>query len=132
MMQTPLSSPKTRQSYQPRCHHSVDATPSQFTYSPLNICGLLRDSSASVLFYWKVKLRPPSSSAMLYLASCSFSSIDAIWLTKSDLVICSFCFSWDSFPLRSAMSLSVPKRVCLRKAISFSLAVKKQMNILST
>ena len=123
---------KTRPSYQPRCHHSVDTTPSHFAYSPLTVCGLLRDSSASVLSFWTVKLRPSFSSAMLLLASCSFLSIDAMCLTKSDWVLSTVCFSWDSFSLRSAMSLSFPKRVCLRKPISFSLAVKTQINITIT
>ena len=69
---------------------------------------------------------------MFFLASCSFLFIDAMCLTKSDWVVCTVCFSWDSFSLRSAMSLSFPKRVCLRKPISFSLAVKTQINVTIT
>ena len=84
------------------------------------------------LSFWTVKLRPSFSSAMLLLASCSFLSIDAMCLTKSDWVLSTVCFSWDSFSLRSAMSLSFPKRVCLRKPISFSVAVKTQINITIT
>ena len=78
------------------------------------------------------KIKAPSSSAIFFFASCSFSSIDAMCLTKSDWVVCTVCFSWDSFSLRSAMSLSFSKRVCLRKPISFSLAVKTQINIAIT
>ena len=71
------------------------------------------------------KIKAPSSSAIFFFASCSFSSIDAMCLTKSDWVVCTVCFSWDSFSSRLAMSLSVPTRVCLGKAISFSLAVNE-------
>ena len=112
---------KTGQSYKTRGHHSVDTTPSRFPYSPLNVCGSLLNF---VSFFSKLKFRPFSSSSMFFLVSCSFSSIIAICLAKSNWFLGPFCCGWDSFSLRSTISLSLPIRVSLRKAFSFSLAVK--------
>ena len=112
---------KTGQSYKTRGHHSVDTTPSHFPYSPLNVCGSLLNF---VSFFSKLKFRPFSSSSMFFLVSCSFSSIIAICLAKSNWFLGPFCCSWDSFSLRSTISLSLSIRVSLRRAFSFSLAVK--------
>ena len=115
-----------------RGHHSVETRPSRVVYSPLNACGSLWYSFASISFLMTLKIMPASSSAMFFFASCSFLSIAAICLEKSKLFLCPFCCSWYSLSLRSVIFLSLPQRVCWRMAISFSLAVKIQINIKDT
>ena len=100
--------------------------PFQVTYSPLKNCSPLWDSSNFVVFLMTLKFAPPLSSSIVFLASCSFSSIAAICLAKSNWFLCQLCCTWDSFSLRSEFSLSFSKRASLRKVISFSLAVKIQ------
>ena len=109
--------------------------PFQVTYSPLNNCSPLRDSSNFVVFLMTLKFAPPLSSSIVFLASCSFSSIAAICLAKSNWLLCQLCCSWENFSLKSEFSLCLPKRASLRKVISFSLAVKVQeikVHILNT
>ena len=97
--------------------------PFQVTYSPLKNCSPLWDSSSFVVFLMTLKFAPPLSSSIVFLASCSFSSIAAICSAKSNWLLCQLCCSWDSFSLRSEFSLSFPKRASLRKEISFFLTV---------
>ena len=109
--------------------------PFQVTYSPLKNCSSLWDSSNFVVFLMTLKFAPPLSSSIVFLASCSFSSIAAICLAKSNWPRCQLCCSWENFSLKSEFSLSLPKRASLRKVISFSLAVKVQeikVHILNT
>ena len=100
--------------------------PFQVTYSPLKNCSSPWDSSNFVAFLMTLTFAPPLSSSIVFLASCSFSSIAAICLAKSNWFLCQLCCTWDSFSLRSEFSLSFSKRASLRKVISFSLAVKIQ------
>ena len=100
--------------------------PFQVTYSPLKNCSSPWDSSNFVVFLMTLTFAPPLSSSIVFLASCSFSSIAAICLAKSNWFLCQLCCTWDSFSLRSEFSLSFSKRASLRKVISFSLAVKIQ------
>ena len=100
--------------------------PFQVTYSPLKNCSSLWDSSNFVVFLMTLKFAPPLSSSIVFIASCSFSSIAAICLAKSNWLLCQLCCSWENFSLKSEFSLCLPKRASLRKVISFSLAVKIQ------
>ena len=104
--------------------------PFQVTYSPLKNCSSPWDSSNFVVFLMTLTFAPPLSSSIVFLASCSFSSIAAICLAKSNWFLCQLCCTWDSFSLRSEFSLSFSKRASLRKVISFSLAVKiREINV---
>ena len=58
--------------------------PFQVTYSPLKNCSPLWDSSNFVVFLMTLKFAPPLSSSIVFLASCSFSSIAAICSAKSN------------------------------------------------
>ena len=100
--------------------------PFQATYSPLKNCSPLWDSSDFVVFLMTLKFAPPLSSSIVFLASWNFSSVAAVRLAKSNWFLCQLCCSWDSFSLRSEISLSFAKKASLRKVISFSLAVKIQ------
>ena len=109
--------------------------PFQVTYSLLNNCSPLWCSSNFVVFLMTLKFGPPLNSSIVFLASCSFSSIAAICLEKSNWLLCQLCCSWENFSLKSEFSLCLPKRASLRKVISFSLAVKIQeikVNIINT
>ena len=104
--------------------------PFQVTYSPLKNCSSPWDSSNFVAFLRTLTFAPPLSLSIVFLASCSFSSIAAICLAKSNWFLCQLCCTWHSFSLRSEFSLSFSKRASLRKVISFSLAVKiREINV---